>query len=486
MGKIIKYSVAAGLVMAAFALVNELPTYAEPCVSVEESICETPVAMGEASTPEVLDDELDTTVDDKKELSVADNKLEVTDEKVGTETNETATINNDEPTIESAAIVRTQFLVKFVEAGESFTVTDELADSYEVSSGMPMGPVMMVTSTEPSELKSSLMDAPLDVTVTQGEGGVFTITANTAGSYSVFLKSGELYTTTIMMNVVEFTQTDDPTLSALIDNFKAATKTIEDAMNSGDYDAMQAAWQSYMESMQADAKMLYGYDEYEQMMAMMRVMSMLIYGEDLVVEQYVYEYTDEDYDYIYEYDEEYAAILDEMKGMLADAGYTENVKVYDFDLAVYNLNDEPDEYGERAPIAWLNELPEERVVVIEAEGPAEGYERRYVVARAHFDGWATDEDGNYLTDDDGNWIPLYSYALLDNLEFDPSTGLLSVWSDRFSVFAITYEDVLVPKTPETGAFTSEAGANSSSILSVVSMAAMLVAMAGVLKFAKRK
>lgn len=403
-------------------------------------------------------------------------------------------VSTDDDSVAStkAVLIVPRFLVKFVEVGESFTITDENADDFEISSGMPLGPVSVLRTADANELKSSTQDISAGVTVTKGEGGVFTITATGVGNFSVFLTKGGAISTSIMINSVQFTDTDDPTLSEIIDNFKTAMKTIEEAMNSGDNEAMQAAFEAYSEAMKADSKKfygLYGYadEEFDKMLALMQVMAKLINGDDLAVEQYTYEYTEEDFEYIYEYDEGYATMLDQLYDMLEDLGYTENISVYNIDLGVYDAGAEPDEDGEVYPFAWLNTLTSERMVVVEVEGaPEDGYERQFVAVRAHLEGYEKNEDGEFIFGDDGYPIPIWSYAVLENVDFDPETRLVSLWSDQFSTFAIAYEDVLIPLTPETGMFTNEATSASTSSSTLVVAVIAVIMMAGLVKFAKRK
>jgi len=491
MKKLTKISLVVALIVATFSLAYTAPTYAESCdAEVEECDVTDPVVGAEGGA----DDEADVVVpeDGKKLVASGDEEDDEDEEKIvklegaegGNEEDEDdVVLLNTEPAAKKELLrvsaISPVYMIKFAEVGETITITDELADSWGYSVGAMGG--YSVLSFEKGSGSSSE-----PITITQGNGGVFTITINEVGSYDIWFYCGEQLSTSLMVNAVQFTDTDDPTLSELIENFKAAMKTIEEAINSGDSDAMQAAWQGYSDAMMADATKFYGYDEYDQMTALMRVMSMLIYGEDVVVEQYVYEYTEEDYEYIYEYDAEYAAILDELKGILAEAGYTENISVYDFDLAVYNNSEEPDEDGERYPVAWLNNLSSEREIVIEADSPEEGYERRYIAARAHFEGYEKDADGNYVYDENGDWIPIWSYDLIDHVAFDAAAGLLSVWSDKFSIFAISYTDVLVPKTPNTGVYTVEGGATDNSSLSTVFAIIALTAVVGAVKFAKRK
>ncbi len=494
MKKLTKISLVVALIVATFSLAYTAPTYAESCdAEVEE--CDIAGAVnevegeGEIDAGEVVDivvseDEGDEEEDAKlvkleeSEDGEADTNI---DTDIDVDSND-AVLLDEKPLVAKAGMLRTSSitlvnLIKFAEVGETITITDELADSWGYSSGGISFGVSVLEkgsgSTEP-------------ITITQGDGGVFTIVINDVGSYNVWFYCGEQQSTNLMINAVHFTETDDPTLTELIENFKTAMKAIEEAINTGDSDAMQEAWQGYADAMTADATKFYGLDEYDQMTALMRVMSMLIYGEDVVVEQYVYEYTEEDYEYIYEYDAEYAAILDELKGVLAEAGYTENISVYDFDLAVYNNSEEPDEDGERYPVAWLNNLSSEREIVIEADSPEEGYERRYIAARAHFEGYEKDADGNYVYDENGDWIPIWSYDLIDHVAFDAAAGLLSVWSDKFSIFAVSYTDVLVPKTPNTGVYTVEGGTTDSSSLSTVFAIIALTAVVGAVKFAKCK
>ena len=159
--------------------------------------------------------------------------------------------------------------------------------------------------------------------------------------------------------------------------------------------------------------------------------------------------------------EGYAAIVDAVEA----AGYdTEKLAFYDVDMLIY------DEDGE--VIGQLNEIGSEVAVIIDVSElgeAAEGYERNYVVFFYH--------NGEV-------------YEITDVT--DNGDGTISFYTDKFSTYAVSYEDVkaakeeATKKAPDTGAVTGE---NASAVVSAASIAASVVAaltLAGAVVIAKRK
>lgn len=111
------------------------------------------------------------------------------------------------------------------------------------------------------------------------------------------------------------------------------------------------------------------------------------------------------------------------------------------------------------------------VALAKVTDPETGYTRQYIVVRQH--------EGEEPE------------VLVEGVDFYIEDGVLHVISDKFSTFAIAYEDTQIPVVhtivaPETGANTAdESGATAS--LSVATMVAIaVVTMAGVAIFTKRK
>ncbi|MBQ2695350.1 Ig-like domain-containing protein [Candidatus Saccharibacteria bacterium] len=159
-------------------------------------------------------------------------------------------------------------------------------------------------------------------------------------------------------------------------------------------------------------------------------------------------------------DEEKEAIIAQMDGDVDP----ENVKYYDVNVDI------EDEEGER--IGGIHETNKPiRVIIAQVEKPDDGYARKYYVVAYH-----NDEDPIPLTEG-VDW------------EIDKDGNIVLI-SNRFSIFAVGYEDVLVPvvTTPNTGVATVEgdSATQSSMSLAVAAALAAVVAMVGIAKFAKRK
>lgn len=119
-------------------------------------------------------------------------------------------------------------------------------------------------------------------------------------------------------------------------------------------------------------------------------------------------------------------------------------------------------------IGKLHELNDAITVAIaEVEDPATGYTRKYIVARMH--------DGEVEILEEGK-------------DFYIENGIIYVVSDKFSTYAVAYQDTLIPASaPNTGAATESASSSASSDLAVLTTIAIAaITLAGAAIFAKRK
>ena len=115
------------------------------------------------------------------------------------------------------------------------------------------------------------------------------------------------------------------------------------------------------------------------------------------------------------------------------------------------------------------------VALAEVTDPETGYTRKYIVVRQH----AGEEPE----------------VLVEGEDFYIEDGVLYVISDKFSTFAVAYQDTLIPAygsvvytltAPETGSYTAD-GSGASASLSVAAIAAIAaVTLAGAAVFVKRK
>lgn len=152
----------------------------------------------------------------------------------------------------------------------------------------------------------------------------------------------------------------------------------------------------------------------------------------------------------------------EMVALMGDVSM-DNVKFYDVtvDLSVDYGGDE---------LYWVGTVHEFdtpiRVLVAEVGNPASGYARTYFAVSNH------------------GGEPV---LLTEGEDFEIVDGKFYLISNKFSVFALGFKDTLLPKTPDTGAYTAEteAAADNSAVMMVVAIAA-IVTVAGVAVFAKRK
>ena len=144
------------------------------------------------------------------------------------------------------------------------------------------------------------------------------------------------------------------------------------------------------------------------------------------------------------------------------SGYdTGNIQYYDISVLIK---------ADGETIGKLHELNGAITVAIaEVEDPATGYTRKYIVARMH--------DGEVEILEEGT-------------DFYIENGIIYVVSDKFSTYAVAYQDTLIPvpaSAPNTGAATESASSASSSDLAVLTTIAIAaITLAGAAIFAKRK
>ena len=117
-----------------------------------------------------------------------------------------------------------------------------------------------------------------------------------------------------------------------------------------------------------------------------------------------------------------------------------------FDISVYL-------YGGRNFIGAMHQLTAPlTIALMETEEPAEGYARQYVLVAQH-----------------GDEEPILLY---EHEDFEIIDGVIYLMSDRFSTFAVTYVDTLLPVAPNTGRLTTDAADGATADASVV-MAAVI-------------
>ncbi|MBQ2660917.1 hypothetical protein IJF93_02480 [Candidatus Saccharibacteria bacterium] len=128
-------------------------------------------------------------------------------------------------------------------------------------------------------------------------------------------------------------------------------------------------------------------------------------------------------------------------------------------------------------VGKLHELNNKITVALcEVTNPADGYARSYIVVRHH----------------EGETPEVQ--VLTEGVDFYIQDGWLYVISDKFSTYAVAYEDTLIPVTytvsaPETGANTATEDNMAQSSLSVIVTAVSLmsaIALAGAIKASKRQ
>lgn len=160
----------------------------------------------------------------------------------------------------------------------------------------------------------------------------------------------------------------------------------------------------------------------------------------------------------YEPTDEEVAIVEEA---LADYDVTE-ITYYDVSAVARD--------SEGWKLASLHKLNNRVIVALATTSePAEGYSRQYLVVHIV------------------NGEPI---LLTEGEDFFIEDGVLYLWTDEFSTFAVSYEDTLIPevepKAPETGVSTETTGSASANIVSMIAGAIATLTVAGAAVFVKRK
>ena len=140
----------------------------------------------------------------------------------------------------------------------------------------------------------------------------------------------------------------------------------------------------------------------------------------------------------------------------------DNVKYYDISVLMLSNGN---------PIGYLHELSGKITIAMPGDwSPADGYSRQFIIIRNH--------EGNLEVLEEGKDKDYY----IEN-------GILYINSDKFSVYAVLYNDTLIPEAPATGAENKvevSAVVNGMSVvLSVVALIAVL-AIAGAVKTTKKE
>ncbi len=148
-----------------------------------------------------------------------------------------------------------------------------------------------------------------------------------------------------------------------------------------------------------------------------------------------------------------AAIRQAVLDKFGDTSVLDNIMYYDIDVVL------TDEDG--TVLGTMHQIDNAKTIIIEnLAGAADGYTRNYIVIRYH-DGVAEIIESSY----------------------DADAGTVTFDSDKFSTYALAYQDTL-KAVADTGAATSEgASATTSTAAAVVTLAA-IITLAGAVKFAK--
>lgn len=120
-------------------------------------------------------------------------------------------------------------------------------------------------------------------------------------------------------------------------------------------------------------------------------------------------------------------------------------------------------------LGQLHELSDVITVALaKAVDPETGYMREYIVIRQHGDQIDIFTEGN-------------GFRIVD--------GVIYVDSDKFSTYAVAYKDTLIPVAPDTGMISHESKETAQSMtsaLAAIITTTAIIALAGAIKFAKRK
>lgn len=211
------------------------------------------------------------------------------------------------------------------------------------------------------------------------------------------------------------------------------------------------SWEEFMEKMQ-EGRELFG-DGFEYIWSTIGMNNAVMNGDAISTRVEVTELEEEDVD---------VALIDAIDEMNVDG-------VEYYDISVWMSRNGQD-FGR------LHQLNGKITVALtEVTDPETGYTRKYIVVRQH----AGEEPE----------------VLVEGVDFYIEDGVLYVISDRFSTFAVAYQDTLVPAygsvvytltAPETGAYTADEGGASASLSVAAMVAIATVTLAGAAVFAKRK
>lgn len=211
-----------------------------------------------------------------------------------------------------------------------------------------------------------------------------------------------------------------------------------------------------MERMQ-EIREVFG-DGWEGMWSVMGVSGAIMNGNEIDTRVEVIELDEEDVD---------AAMLDAVEELGVDG-------VEYYDVSVWMSSNGVD-FGR------LHQLNNKITVALaKVTDPESGYARKYIVVRQH--------EGEEPE------------VLAEGVDFYIEDGVLYVISDRFSTFAVAYQDTMIPayggeivssrsfavKAPETGVETAENGSADNTAIMALVVASAAMTLAGAVVFAKRK
>ena len=209
-------------------------------------------------------------------------------------------------------------------------------------------------------------------------------------------------------------------------------------------------WEEFVEKVQKSRE-IFG-DGFEYLWSTAGVNGAVFGGDKIETRVEVTELSEEDVD---------AALIETIKGLDVD-----NVEY--FDVSVWMSRNGYD-FGK------MHQLNGKITVALtEVTDPETGYARQYIVVRQH----AGEEPE----------------ILVEGVDFYIEDGVLYVISDKFSTFAVAYEDTLLPveevvytvAAPNTGENTANEGGASANLSAAVIAAIAAVTLAGAVVFAKRK
>lgn len=209
-------------------------------------------------------------------------------------------------------------------------------------------------------------------------------------------------------------------------------------------------WEEFVEKVQKSRE-IFG-DGFEYLWSTVGINGAVFGGDKIETRVEVTELSEEDVD---------AALIETIEGLDVD-----NVEY--FDVSVWMSRNGYD-FGK------MHQLNGKITVALtEVTDPETGYARQYIVVRQH----AGEEPE----------------ILVEGVDFYIEDGVLYVISDKFSTFAVAYEDTLLPveevvytvAAPNTGENTANEGGASANLSVAVIAAIAAVTLAGAVVFAKRK